>query len=107
MSIAVSAAPEAKPLATAPTVVCHAHKFGGSSLANIERFRNVAALLRDESTARVVVVSAMQGVTDALTALAGAALERQEWEAAFRGLRERHLSTARELDRDGAHGLRA
>ncbi|KQY50570.1 aspartate kinase [Lysobacter sp. Root494] len=93
--------------APAPASVCHAHKFGGSSLANAERFRSVATLLRDESASRVVVVSAMQGVTDALTVLANAVLEKQAWEDAFRSLRERHLSTARELDRDNAHGLAA
>ena len=107
MSIAVSAAPEAQLPATATAVVCHAHKFGGSSLANVDRFRNVAALLRDEGASRVVVVSAMQGVTDALTALANAALEKQAWEDAFRSLRERHLATARELDANGAHGVSA
>ena len=58
MSIAVSAAPEAKLPAPAPASVCHAHKFGGSSLANVDRFRNVAALLRDEAASRVVIVSA-------------------------------------------------
>jgi aspartokinase/homoserine dehydrogenase 1 len=107
MSIAVSAAPEAQLPATATAVVCHAHKFGGSSLANVDRFRNVAALLRDEGASRIVVVSAMQGVTDALTALANAALEKQAWEDAFRSLRERHLATARELDANGAHGVSA
>lgn len=107
MSIAVSAAPHAPLPAAASAVVCHAHKFGGSSLANVERFRNAAALLRDQAASRVVVVSAMQGVTDGLTALATAALEKQEWEDAFRSLRERHLSTGRELERGDAHGLAA
>ena len=115
MSVAVTVAPEAplhgrmsgEPGATAPTSVCHAHKFGGSSLANADRFRNVVALLRNEAAPRVVVVSAMQGVTDALTALANAALSKQVWGDAFRGLRERHLATARELDADDTRGLAA
>jgi len=46
-----------------------AHKFGGSSLADAARIRHVAALLRArDDLEQVVVVSAMQGVTDALIA---------------------------------------
>ena len=35
-----------------------AHKFGGSSVADAERYRHVAALLQDSPAPRVVVVSA-------------------------------------------------
>jgi len=105
MSLAVTSAPLAKPRSDAPALVCRAHKFGGSSLANAERVRHVAALLGDDSSARVVVVSAMQGVTDALTGLAHAALAKQSWEEDFRALRERHFTTAHHLDAEGAHGL--
>ena len=47
------------------------HKFGGTSVADAERYRHVAQLLlaRDEDV-QVTVVSAMKGVTDALIALA-------------------------------------
>ncbi|MFC5571522.1 bifunctional aspartate kinase/homoserine dehydrogenase I [Lysobacter yangpyeongensis] len=97
----------ATPLAAASAVACHAHKFGGSSLANAERIRHVAALLREEDAARIVVVSAMQGVTDALTALANCALAKQPWEDDFRALRARHLDTAHALDAGGVHALAA
>ncbi len=90
-----------RPRAAAPAAVCHAHKFGGSSLANAERFRHVAAVLGAGTGTRIVVVSAMQGVTDALTALANAALARQPWEDELRTLRDRHRDTARSLDADG------
>ena len=47
------------------------HKFGGTSVADAERYRHVAQLLlaREESL-QVTVVSAMKGVTDALIELA-------------------------------------
>lgn len=46
------------------------HKFGGSSLADAQRIAHVADLLTARSDAvQIVVVSAMQGVTDALIAL--------------------------------------
>ena len=54
-----------------------AHKFGGSSLADASCFRRVAAILleRDDAT-QVTVVSAMQGVTNTLIALAAPAAPR-------------------------------
>lgn len=72
------------------------HKFGGTSVANADRYRHVAQLLlaRGESV-QITVVSAMKGVTDALielATLAGAAdpLWRQRWEE----LRARHRAAA-------------
>jgi aspartokinase/homoserine dehydrogenase 1 len=96
-----------QPRASEPAATCQAHKFGGSSLATAERFRHVASLLHDAATTRIVVVSAMQGVTDALTGLANAAFAKQAWEDDFRLLRERHITTASELDTGNAHGLAA
>src|SRR6266576_2029549 len=50
-------------------------KFGGTSVANAERLRQVAAIIARDFQARdrfpVVVVSAMAGVTDFLFELAG------------------------------------
>jgi aspartokinase/homoserine dehydrogenase 1 len=85
-----------------------AHKFGGSSLADAECFRRVATILlgRDETT-QVTVVSAMQGVTNALIALAQSAAARDPaWQAQWDALRERHLQTARELLGDGSGAMR-
>jgi aspartokinase/homoserine dehydrogenase 1 len=83
-----------------------AHKFGGSSLADADCFQRVAAILleRDDST-QVTVVSAMQGVTNALIAVAQvAAAKDPAWQSQWSELRERHLQTARDLlgDRSGA-----
>jgi bifunctional aspartokinase / homoserine dehydrogenase 1 len=76
-----------------------AHKFGGSSLADAARFRAVAELLRARpEPEQVVVVSAIQGVTDALLRLAhDAAADQTGWREACAALRERHRTVADEL----------
>lgn len=67
-SLVVSFEPAAVPAPAARTVV---HKFGGTSVADAERYRHVAQLLlAREETVQVTVVSAMKGVTDALIELA-------------------------------------
>jgi bifunctional aspartokinase / homoserine dehydrogenase 1 len=74
------------------------HKFGGSSLADADCFRRVAAILREQPDAlQIAVVSAMRGTTDALIALAVSASRRGEWTPALEVLRERHVTAAREL----------
>ncbi len=80
----------------APWVV---HKFGGSSVADADCFRRVAAILESAPAARLgVVLSACRGVTDALLRLVTLA-ERQD--EAYHGelaqLRTRHAAIAEEL----------
>ena len=68
------------------------HKFGGTSVADAERFRHVASLLlaRDEDE-QITVVSAMKGVTDALIGLCElAARSRDDWRDPWHELRARH-----------------
>ena len=68
------------------------HKFGGTSVADAERYRHVAELLvaRDEDE-QITVVSAMKGVTDALISLCEqAATSRNEWRDPWHQLRARH-----------------
>ena len=68
------------------------HKFGGTSVADAERYRHVAGLLlaRDEEV-QVTVVSAMKGVTDALINLCElASASRSEWREPWHELRARH-----------------
>ncbi|KFN44573.1 bifunctional aspartate kinase/homoserine dehydrogenase I [Arenimonas oryziterrae] len=83
--------------AAAPVTV--AHKFGGSSLADAGCFRRVAANLRERSEReQVIVVSAMQGVTNALLALADAAVaQTNDWQNDWAALRDRHLAAAAAL----------
>ncbi|MFT3806525.1 bifunctional aspartate kinase/homoserine dehydrogenase I [Arenimonas sp.] len=79
-----------------------AHKFGGSSLADADGFRRVAAILRERvGESQAIVASAMFGVTNSLSALAeNAAQGRYDWQDEYAALRERHLTTAAQLLRD-------
>ena len=75
------------------------HKFGGSSVADADCFRRVAAILDRQSTNRLgVVLSACKGVTDALLALVTQA-ERQDsgFHSGLDAIRERHARIAGEL----------
>jgi len=90
-----------------PAPPCHVHKFGGSSLADASLYCAAAALVGDPSRTRVVVVSAMQGVTDALIALLDSTRSGEAWQPAFEKLRERHASAAAALDPDGRFELQA
>jgi aspartokinase/homoserine dehydrogenase 1 len=93
------------PVAAEPVAPArHTHKFGGSSLADDARYRVAVGLLDDGSRERVVVVSAMQGVTDALVALVASALDGQDWAPAWAVLRRRHVEAAQSLDPHDRHG---
>lgn len=83
------------------------HKFGGSSLADASRIRALPRLLDGDGAPRLVVVSAMQGATDALIALAEAASAGREWAPLWQALRERHLQAALAFERDGEARLQA
>ncbi len=78
----------------APATVVH--KFGGTSVADAERYRHVADLLLARAeTMQVTVVSAMKGVTDALIHLAEVAAQaRPEWRELWHDLRARHRAAA-------------
>ncbi|MDI9237563.1 bifunctional aspartate kinase/homoserine dehydrogenase I [Lysobacter sp. LF1] len=85
-----------------PAPSCHVHKFGGSSLADASLYRAAAALLQDPARPRVVVVSAMQGVTDTLITLVALARAGGAWADEWNTLRARHLAAADALQRDGS-----
>ena len=77
---------------------CRAHKFGGSSLADAGRIRHVASLLLDATEPRqVVVVSAMQGTTNALIAMTAAAAAGDDWQSTWSALRTQHVEAASAL----------
>ena len=111
-STPTSAPPVAVPLPPAPPVRSAAersvaHKFGGTSLADAARIRHVAALLRARDEAvQVVVVSALQKVTDGLIALTAAASARASWRPQWQALRDRHAAVAEDLLGTGAAGAR-
>ncbi|WP_434027857.1 bifunctional aspartate kinase/homoserine dehydrogenase I [[Pseudomonas] boreopolis] len=82
--------------AQAPAPRTVVHKFGGTSVADAERYRHVARLLLARAEpVQVTVVSAMKGVTDALIELAElAAADRPEWHERWHELRARHRGAA-------------
>jgi aspartate kinase len=75
------------------------YKFGGSSLADAERIRQAARLVRKCEGPRVVVVSALAGVTGELVELALEAVVGAQEEVARRlaALRNRHRRVAATL----------
>ena len=81
----------------------HIHKFGGASLVDAAAVRHAASLVARERGARLVVASAMAGVTDAL--LAGAARASQGDGDGLREtaalLRTRHVEAAKALVKAG------
>src|SRR5438093_1302862 len=75
------------------------HKFGGTSVANAERYRKVADIVSaDAALRKAVVVSAMSGVTDRLIELIELARKQ---DAAYTGklqeLKQKHVDTIRDL----------
>ncbi|MCP5467172.1 MAG: bifunctional aspartate kinase/homoserine dehydrogenase I [Steroidobacteraceae bacterium] len=84
------------PAPSSPWVV---HKFGGSSVADADCFRRVAAILESQPAGRLgVVLSACKGVTDALLALISQA-ESQDpaHRRGLESLRSRHAAIAEAL----------
>ena len=82
-------------------------KFGGTSVGSVEAISQAADLVKEQANAwhkQVVVVSAMSGVTDALTrgALTAASGDGQTYRSIVADLRVRHYRVVDELlDRDG------
>jgi aspartate kinase len=78
-----------------------AMKFGGTSVGNAERMKNVAELVADcaQRAEVVVVVSAMGGVTDMLIRAANEASQgdRENWKNVRRELAHRHREVADQL----------
>lgn len=73
------------------------HKFGGTSVADAERYENVARIVlsgANEGLRQGIVVSAMSGVTNALIALVDLASHRDAaYAAELRKLRRQHIET--------------
>lgn len=85
------------PSSDEPSLHCHVHKFGGSSLADAAHMRAIGGLLTDGAGTRLVVVSAMHGTTNALVALTETARQGRDWVPERESLRQRHLLAAAEL----------
>ena len=83
-------------------------KFGGSSIADSGRIRNVLSIVTAESPHQSIclVFSAMKGVTDELLAAADAAAAGDDsYVSAAAAIDQRHLAVARDLVGDADAGL--
>src|SRR5689334_17848475 len=82
------------------------YKFGGSSVADAECFRKVAAIVESRPPGPLaVVLSASRGITDALWRMAALAQARDEaWRAELASVRTRHASLASTLLGSGPAG---
>ena len=70
------------------------HKFGGTSVADAERYRAAAEIVLSSESRAAVVVSAMSGVTNALIeALELAAKNDSSYTAKLEALHDRHIAT--------------
>src|ERR1041385_8350382 len=75
------------------------HKFGGTSVANAERYRAAAEIVLASGERIAVIVSAMSGVTNELIGTVElAAKHDSSYLAKLAELRQRHLTTIAELD---------
>lgn len=79
------------------------HKFGGTSVANAERYQQVGQVLasqveQEDGARQAVVVSAMSGVTNALIELVNLAIQRDEtYQTRLKELEQKHVATITEL----------
>ncbi len=75
------------------------HKFGGTSVANAERYRHVAGIIANRpEPRRAVVVSAMSGVTDSLVKVVELAARRDRaYLDILQTLRDRHREAVVDL----------
>jgi aspartokinase/homoserine dehydrogenase 1 len=71
------------------------HKFGGSSLANADRFNAIKPLLNGKS--EIIVVSAVQGTTTALQAIIDAAKRGAPFLQTLEKLEKKHFNLANAL----------
>lgn len=97
MSAVLSESPAVDTPAVA-VLACHVHKFGGSSLADARCIGALRDLIPPDARLRPVVVSAMHGTTNALVALADAAVAGGDWKPGWDTLRRRHLDTAQAFE---------
>jgi aspartokinase/homoserine dehydrogenase 1 len=83
------------------------HKFGGAALADAAAIQRVTSIIAGEaSPQKVVVASAMFGVTDDLLDLARQAAADEEFQATIDALRQRHLTALGSIGCDaGAHAI--
>ena len=74
-------------------------KFGGTSVGSVENFRKVARIVQGTAEDKIVVLSAMSGVTNSLVQIAELLQNKRKKEALqlIHALHEKYISVAKEL----------
>ena len=74
-------------------------KFGGTSVGSVENFRKVASIVQDCKDDKIVVLSAMSGVTNTLVRIAELlrSFKTQEALELIHGLNDKYLIVAKDL----------
>ena len=76
-------------------------KFGGSSVGDFDRIKNVCDIIKSKLSEKpIVVLSAMKGVTDKLINTAEAAASGEDVSLELKELKEKHHATLKELGLD-------
>ncbi len=81
-------------------------KFGGTSVGSAENIRAVADIIEKKDGRKIIVVSAMAGVTDSLHDIAHRIIDlpnsviKKEVNQFIKGIRGKHINTTRELIHD-------
>ena len=82
------------------------HKFGGAALADAAAIRRVTSIVaQDTAPQKLVVASAMLGVTDELLGVAHEAASSETVGGALDALRERHLAVLHSIGLDGRSNI--
>jgi aspartokinase/homoserine dehydrogenase 1 len=81
-------------------------KFGGSSIGTVERIKNVKKIIEGQDKPCIIVVSALQGVTDQLISITTKAKNKDNtYLDDFQTLAERHYQVVKELFDNGSPEL--
>src|SRR5690349_14221683 len=83
-----------------PTTL-NVHKFGGAALADADAIRRVIAIIAGDEAKKVIVASAMLGVTDELFALVHSPAAAGFSDTTLDRLRQKHVQAALALGLDG------
>src|SRR5210317_2030295 len=74
-------------------------KFGGTSVGSVENFRKVAKIVQATDGEKIVVLSAMSGVTNTLVRIAAllSSADTEEALVLIKGLHDKYLAVAKDL----------
>ena len=73
-------------------------KFGGTSVKNAENILKVVSIINREQCDKIIVVSALGGITNLLIETAQKAKEQKEYQTVFEEIKKRHYTTVKDLE---------